>query len=697
MRREPLGWRELARATIGPDGTVSGVSSLLRAAGGGPGKAKPRVTLWLPPAQVLIRHIALPEDPAARLTEARQDAAEATGQRPGDLAIDIAPAGADGVSVVVSAFAQSCREACAYAEGWGFHPIAVSTHVEAAAFPPEGPLFLTRPESDVAAAGRQDPEDVSTDMPDDPAEVAAVAHEPTIARAEPEPTTDKDGAPKDGAPKAAPASSRTNAVSGKAEQHDNGASGARRRSGALVVLALLSGAVIFSAPWKTEAPEQLATAPQAPSSAQDRLEPVNEPPSTSAGAVPQVETPEDRASTEGEPREVAAIESEAEPAISPAEPAPELPQPAEAASPDDLASVEVARGSPPHALPLPSLAAPPPSTAPSSLGETPLPAEPPALEVFADLRTAIEGLQEETVAPPDDAQDTEVKNGRGTLWKQAPAARNGESPSLAARALATTEGSTDAPGRETDAPASDVARAEIEAGPQAPVESTAPRRRPGTDDAAEDEAPVSEQSPDASGPDSEDVASTDDDDTVSSLAPPTSLLPRLRGQKSDAEQPEPESEAETAAQDGTGSVPEAAAPEAEPAAAEDADPPTERAAAAAPPPQERPDNLGAPIRPSPQTGGAVSTVPALPPIGRSAPKKVQRAAVEQGIPLDRMALIGVLNLETGRQALLRLPNGRYERLKIGDTVEGWQVSTIGADTMRLSRNGEERTLILVNR
>ncbi|MDT8344144.1 MAG: amidophosphoribosyltransferase, partial [Thermohalobaculum sp.] len=61
------------------------------------------------------------------------------------------------------------------------------------------------------------------------------------------------------------------------------------------------------------------------------------------------------------------------------------------------------------------------------------------------------------------------------------------------------------------------------------------------------------------------------------------------------------------------------------------------------------------------------------------------------------ALIGILNLETGRQALLRLPNGRYERLAVGDTIEGWKVRGIDTDAMRLVRGAEERTLPLIGR
>ncbi len=66
-------------------------------------------------------------------------------------------------------------------------------------------------------------------------------------------------------------------------------------------------------------------------------------------------------------------------------------------------------------------------------------------------------------------------------------------------------------------------------------------------------------------------------------------------------------------------------------------------------------------------------------------------------PLDRTALIGIVNLGTGRKALLRLPNGRYRSAIVGDVLDAWRVSVIGAEAMRITRSGEDRTFLLVNR
>lgn len=111
--------------------------------------------------------------------------------------------------------------------------------------------------------------------------------------------------------------------------------------------------------------------------------------------------------------------------------------------------------------------------------------------------------------------------------------------------------------------------------------------------------------------------------------------------------------------------------------------------------------LAAPLPPARPRAAAprkvAAAAPALPPIGAAAPPSVRVAAVERGLPPDHAALIGILSLESGRKALLRLPNGDYRALRVGDVLEGWRVSAIGLDAMRVSKGGEDRTLLLVTR
>jgi hypothetical protein len=125
------------------------------------------------------------------------------------------------------------------------------------------------------------------------------------------------------------------------------------------------------------------------------------------------------------------------------------------------------------------------------------------------------------------------------------------------------------------------------------------------------------------------------------------------------------------------------------AAVPPADPPTKYASLTAPVPLTRPSRSTLPVE--------LPTAAILPNITGSTKKSIRTAATEQGLPLEETALIGILNLDAGRKALLRLPNGRYRSVVLGDVIDGWKVSIIGTDAMRVTRSGKDRTLLLVNR
>lgn len=118
------------------------------------------------------------------------------------------------------------------------------------------------------------------------------------------------------------------------------------------------------------------------------------------------------------------------------------------------------------------------------------------------------------------------------------------------------------------------------------------------------------------------------------------------------------------------------------------------ARASAPLPPTRPLRLRATL---PTPGTSLTRAPSHLPTPGSTPVGVQQLATEQGLPTNRTALIGILNLQNGRQALLRLPDGSFERVRTGDVLDGWRVSVIGRDAMRLTKGGEDRTLLLVDR
>ena len=126
-----------------------------------------------------------------------------------------------------------------------------------------------------------------------------------------------------------------------------------------------------------------------------------------------------------------------------------------------------------------------------------------------------------------------------------------------------------------------------------------------------------------------------------------------------------------------------------PVQVENPDAPTKFASLTSPVPKTRP--------PLPALPRVLPSIATLPPITGTARRSIRAAATEQGLPLDRTALIGILNLDSGRKALLRLPNGRYQAVIVGDVLDGWRVSMIGVDAMRITRSGEDHTLLLVNR
>jgi len=72
---------------------------------------------------------------------------------------------------------------------------------------------------------------------------------------------------------------------------------------------------------------------------------------------------------------------------------------------------------------------------------------------------------------------------------------------------------------------------------------------------------------------------------------------------------------------------------------------------------------------------------------------VARAATEQNaISLRQVNLIGVYGSPSNRRALVRLANGRYEKVKVGDRLDGGQVAAIGESELRYQKRG--RNIVL---
>lgn len=139
--------------------------------------------------------------------------------------------------------------------------------------------------------------------------------------------------------------------------------------------------------------------------------------------------------------------------------------------------------------------------------------------------------------------------------------------------------------------------------------------------------------------------------------------------------------------------------------AEEAEPaPTSTAQAvlASPPPVQRPGNFAALVRraertPQPQAQAEpVQTAAVAPrtvsPAVPSSASVARSATVRNAINLGRINLIGVYGTPNNRRALVRLANGKYQKVKVGDRLDGGRVAAIGDDELRYTKGSRNLTL-----
>ena len=133
--------------------------------------------------------------------------------------------------------------------------------------------------------------------------------------------------------------------------------------------------------------------------------------------------------------------------------------------------------------------------------------------------------------------------------------------------------------------------------------------------------------------------------------------------------------------------------------------PTAAAVAASRLPKPRPDNFAAIVTkatPSPNPGAgdggragqsvaSVAPRTVTPSIPSSA-SVARQATLNNAINLRRVNLIGVYGTPSNRRALVRLPSGRYKKVKVGDTVDGGRVVAIGDTELRYQKGGRNLTL-----
>ncbi|MEN9062239.1 hypothetical protein [Ponticoccus litoralis] len=137
-------------------------------------------------------------------------------------------------------------------------------------------------------------------------------------------------------------------------------------------------------------------------------------------------------------------------------------------------------------------------------------------------------------------------------------------------------------------------------------------------------------------------------------------------------------------------------------AAEPATPSTAQAVQASPPPVQRPGNFAALVRraertPQPQAQAEpVQTAAVAPrtvsPAVPSSASVARSATVRNAINLGRINLIGVYGTPNNRRALVRLANGKYQKVKVGDRLDGGRVAAIGDAELRYSKGSRTITL-----
>ena len=140
---------------------------------------------------------------------------------------------------------------------------------------------------------------------------------------------------------------------------------------------------------------------------------------------------------------------------------------------------------------------------------------------------------------------------------------------------------------------------------------------------------------------------------------------------------------------------------------------TERLAALAPSelalnrtdaPRARPSDL-ARVAPEPAPAAPAATAAAAPAVSAPEPKRempqlptsasVARAAtIKNALPFGRMALIGVFGSSRNRHAIVRLRSGNFVKVGNGESIEGYQITGMSDNAIRLRRGGRETLLVI---
>ncbi len=109
-------------------------------------------------------------------------------------------------------------------------------------------------------------------------------------------------------------------------------------------------------------------------------------------------------------------------------------------------------------------------------------------------------------------------------------------------------------------------------------------------------------------------------------------------------------------------------------------------------------NTGSSGASSPPSGGrdgdnvATFAPRTVKPSAPSPASVARQATLNNAINLKRVNLIGVYGTPSKRRALIRLPSGRYSKVKVGDRIDGGKVVAIGNSELRYQKGGRTLTL-----
>ncbi|SDO42819.1 type IV pilus biogenesis protein PilP [Lutimaribacter pacificus] len=94
-----------------------------------------------------------------------------------------------------------------------------------------------------------------------------------------------------------------------------------------------------------------------------------------------------------------------------------------------------------------------------------------------------------------------------------------------------------------------------------------------------------------------------------------------------------------------------------------------------------------------QTAAVVAPRTVSPSVPSSA-SVAREATVQNAIRLNRVNLIGVYGKPSSRRALVRMSNGRYVKVQVGDRLDGGRVQAIGESELSYVKNGRAVTLTM---